>query len=133
MNIDKLFDTLVGSYHDSALVDAIYRGNTLYMYCFRNPPIFDNQDDIHPRYIIIRFDKVENLEVYDYDEKCYFPYEVGDFTKEDDYGAICGINKLDLDEDDYVMFEECLRFRCDDVEVLASSDNELEFNKYVRI
>lgn len=133
MNSDKLFKTLKGSYHDGALIDAIYRDNTLYMYCFRNPPIFDNQDDIHPRYIIIRFDNVENLEVYDWKKTDkYLPYNKNSFCKKNGLVVISGINRLDL-VDDLIVFEECVRFNATDLEVLASSDNELEFHKYVRI
>lgn len=51
------------------------------------------------------------------------------FCKETGYGAILSIDFLDF-IDGYIVFEECLRFRADDVTVLAHSSKELDFSKY---
>lgn len=131
MTAEKLLDTLVDSYHDGALIDALYENGTLFMYCFRNPPNFDNNDNPDTRYIIIRFENVNDLAVYDEDLRDYLPYTEKSFYKEKGYGAILSIDFLDF-IDGYVVFEECLRFCADDVTVLAHSSEELDFSKYVK-
>lgn len=131
MTIDKLFDTLNGSYHDGALMDAQYKDGKLFMYCFRNPPDPDGVEDPNTRYIIIRFDDVTDLEIYDWDSRNFVPYTNNSLNKEDEDWAICGIDYLDYeDEGDFVVFGQCLRFHCDDLEVLASSSEELDFSQY---
>lgn len=131
MNIDKLFNTLVGSYHDGALCDAVYQNGTLYMQCFRNPADPDHTENLDYSYVIIRFDNVTELCFYDWRHKEFVPYEDGMFCKEDGYDAITGIDYLDY-EDDFVVFGQCVRFHAEDVEILAHSSQELEFSKYVR-
>ena len=132
MNIDKLFNTLVGGYHDGALCDAIYHNNALYLQCFRNPPDPERKEDPNYRYVIIRFDHVTDLEIYNWDSKSYVPYTEGSFKKDSDYWETTGIDYLDYEED-YVVFGECMRFHADDVELLAHSSEELDFSAHCNI
>ncbi len=129
MNIEKLFSTLEGSYHDGALCDAKYKHPNLYMHCFRNPPDPEQKEAPDYKYVVIRFDNVTDLQIYDWEKRFFVPYKDGDFDKEDDAGAICGINYLDY-EDDYIVFGECLRFHAEDVTLLANASEELDFSKY---
>ena len=99
------------------------------MYCFRNPYDPDKEEDPNTRYIIIRFDNVTHLDVYDANSRTFHPYTDNAFCKEKGYGAILSIDFLDF-IDGYIVFEECLRFRADDVTVLAHSSKELDFSKY---
>ena len=132
MNIDKLFSTLVGSYHDGALCDAVYENGTLHMQCFRNPADPDHTEDPDNRYVIIRFDNVTELQFYDWGCKEFVPYEDGMFCREDGYDAITGIDYLDY-EDDFVVFGQCMRFHAEDIELLAHSSEEFDFSKYVSL
>lgn len=130
MTAEKLFSVLIGSYHDGALLNAKYTNNTLYMYCHRNPPDPEGKEDPNTRYVIIRFDNVTNLEVYDWSEtEDFIPYREDLFRKPDGFWAISGITILTC-EDNVVEFGECLRFSCDDVELLESSNKKLDFSKY---
>jgi hypothetical protein len=89
----------------------------------------ERKEDPNYRYVVIRFDDVTDLEVYDWDNRYYIPY-TGDALKRDDgAGAITEIDYLDY-EDGYVVFGECLRFRAKDVALLAHSKDELDFAKY---
>ena len=131
MNSEKLFKTLVGSYHDGALIDAQFNNGTLCVYCFRNPADFENKEDPNTRYVIIRFDNVTDLQFYNYNNREYRPYQKGDFDKKDNCFAICEIDYLDY-EDGYVTFGQCIRFLCDNVTLLASSIEEIDFSKFVK-
>ena len=131
MDVDKLFDTIIGGYHDGALLDALYQDGKLYMQCFRNPPDPDHKEDPNYRYVVMRFDNVTDLQFFDWDSRKFAPYKEGDFTKEEGYDTITGTNSLDY-EDGYVIFEECIKFRADDVELLDHSDDELDFEKYIK-
>ena len=130
MTSEKLFSVLIGSYHDGALLNAKYVNNVLYMYCHRNPCDPEKKEDPNTRYVIIRFDNVTDLQVYDWRKtENYIPYKESLFHKPNKFWAISGITCLTC-EDDIVEFCECLRFRADDVELLASSSEELDFSKY---
>lgn len=100
------------------------------MYCHRNPPDPDKKEDSDKRYVIILFENVTNLEIYDWrDTEKFIPYNENSFYKSDGYWAISGIDSLTC-EDGLVEFGECLRFRAGDVKLLASSGNELDFLQY---
>ena len=117
------------------------------MYCFRCPADFGDYDDdddpnkdyIIPtnnpdtRYIIIRFDNVTELQLYDWWKKTYLPYNSDSLTPNDVDTIERGIDYLDYTENGFVEFAECLRFRCEDLEVIAHSSEELDFSKYVKI
>ena len=126
---EKLFTTLVGSYHDSVLENAVYKDGSLYMYCFRNPPNPDGAENPNFRYVIIRFDNVGVIELFDWDSKTYKPYS-GENT--DINTALTTVDYIDyLDyEDGFVVFGECLRLRCENVSLLVNSCSELAFEKY---
>ena len=81
---------------------------------FRNSPNPEDTEKPNTKYIIVRFDRVTNLEVYDWDNKKFVPYTNNSFEKESD-AAISYINCLDYIGDS-VVFDECMRFRCEDVE-----------------
>ncbi len=131
MTTEKLFSILIGSYHDGALLNARYVNNNLYMYCHRNPPDPEGKEDTNTRYVVIRFDNVIDLEVYDWREtEKFIPYREGLFYKQDGFWSISGIDSLTC-EDGIVEFGECLRFRCDDVELLENSSEVLDFSKYL--
>ena len=131
MTTEKLFSVLKGSYHDGALLNARYLNNNLYMYCHRNPCDPDKKEDPNTTYVIIRFDNVTDLEVYDWEETEEFvPYSKNSFYKPEGFWAISGIVFLTC-EDGLVEFGECVRFRCDDVKLLESSSGELDFSKYL--
>lgn len=131
MTAETLFKVLKGSYHDGALLDAKLIQDTLYLYCFRNPPDFDNKEDPNYRYVVIRFDGVTDLYVYDWREsETYVPYTDSSFRKpHNNYWAISGIDSLSC-EDGVVEFDESLRFSCDSVELLEHSSDEIDFSKY---
>ena len=130
MNSEKLFSALIGSYHDGALLNARYLDNTLYMYCHRNPPDPEGLENPNTKYVIIRFDNVTELEVYDWKETEHFvPYKNDSFHKPHGAWAISDISYLTC-EDGFIEFGECLRFRAESVKLLASSNNELDFSKY---
>lgn len=130
MTPEKLFSVLTGSYHDGALLNARYVDDTLYIYCHRNPPDPEEKEDPNTRYVIIRFDQVTHLEVYDWEEtEDFIPYNENSFYKPDVFWAISGITILTC-ENGVVEFGESLRFRCDDVELLASSNSAIDFSKY---
>ena len=129
---EKLFAILTGSYHDSALENAVYKDGSLYMYCFRNPPNPDGAEDPNFRYVIIRFDNFSALEIFDWDSKTYKSYSVENFENADINAALAAvdyINYLDY-EDGFVVFGECIRLRCENVSLLANSCSELQFEKY---
>lgn len=144
MTREKLLSVLPDEYHDGSLIDASYKNNQLYVYCYRCPPNPDGTDNQETRNIIIRFDNVTELEVYgvedeedeDADED-FFPYKEGDFVKKEGYWGLREIYYLDF-EDGKVVFQWSLRFRCDDVEVLECSSKQwlgngmppLDFSKY---
>ena len=130
MTTEKLFSVLKGSYHDGTLLNARYSNNTLYVYCHRNPPDPDKKEDSNTKYVIIRFDNVTDLKVYDWrgTEK-FIPYEKSSFCKPDGFWAISGITFLAC-EDGLVEFGESLQFRADGVVLLANSSEELDFSKY---
>lgn len=130
MDINELFDALVGSYHDGALIDAAFKNEILYMYCFRNPPDFYKTEKYDTRYIIIRFDGVTDLEIYDFGNKNYIPYTDKAFSKGEDSWAITGVDYLDY-EDECIVFGQCMRFKAESVVVLAHSNEELDFKKYL--
>ena len=131
MTAEKLFSVLIGSYHDGVLLNARYVNNNLYMYCHRNPPDPDRKEDPNTRYVIIRFDNVIDLNVYDWREtEKFIPYRESLFCKPNDLCAISGIDYLTC-VDGLVEFGECLRFRCDGVELLESSSGEIDFSKYL--
>ncbi len=130
MTSEKLFKALEGSYHDGALLNAIYTSNTLYLYCHRNPPDPEGNEDPNYRYVIIRFDDVTDLKVYDWKESEEFiSYSEHSFCKPEGCWAISGIDFLAY-KDGWVEFGECLRFHANDVELLAHSGEELDFSKY---
>ena len=88
------------------------------------------KEDPNTRYVIIRFDDVTDLHVFDWrDTEEYLPYTENSFIKVDGYGAMSGINFLSFN-DGMIEFEECARFRAKDVTLLAFSHNELDFSKY---
>ena len=131
MTAEKLFSVLTGSYHDGALLNARYINNSLYMYCHRNPPDPEGKEDSNTRYVIIRFDNVSQLEIYDWRESEEFiPYNENAFYKPNGFWAISGIDSLAC-ADGLVEFGECMRFRCDGVELLENSSGELDFSKYL--
>ncbi|MBO4979809.1 MAG: hypothetical protein J6D16_05320 [Clostridia bacterium] len=131
MTEEKLFSVLIGSYHDGALLNAKCVNNSLYMYCHRNPPDPEGKEDPNTRYVIIRFDNVTELEVFDWKEtEEFIPYRDDSFYKPDGFWAISGIVYLTC-VDGLVEFGECLRFRCDGVELLESSSEEMDFSKYL--
>lgn len=133
MTEEKLFSILIGCYHDGALLNARYVNNSLYMYCHRNPPDPEKKEDPNTRYVIIRFDNVTDLEVYDWREtEEFIPYSEGLLCKPEGYWAISGIDSLTC-ENGIVEFGECLRFRCDDVELLENSSEALDFSKYLQL
>lgn len=122
---DKLFDCLPFSFHDGALLDAKYENDRLELYCFRNPPDPDGTDDPNTRYIKIRFYGVSDLMVYDIDQDEFIPYYPTAFVIDrDEYWAINGIDYLDY-LDGYVVFGQCVKFKCTDLEVIAASSKEL--------
>ncbi len=129
MDIVKLFNTLPGNYHDGALCDAIYKDGILHIQCFLNSPSANYTENFNYCYVIIRFDNITNLQVYDYNTKNYVPYTAEAFKKEDGAWAITGINYLDY-EDGFVVFGECMRFSCENVALLENSNKEIDFNKY---
>ena len=130
MTAEKLFSVLIGSYHDGALLNAKCVENSLYMYCHRNPPDPEGKEDPNTRYVIMRFDNVTDLEVFDWKEtEAFVPYSTDSFYKPDGFWAISGIVYLTCN-DDWIEFGECLRFRADDVKLLANSNGELDFSKY---
>ena len=129
MNIDKLFGTLTGSYHDGALIDALYDEGVLYLHLFKNPP-FQKTEDSKSRYRIVRFDGVSELQFFDYDAYTFRPYVEGNFDKEYDCDSIECINSMDVDDEDYIVFDECIRFHAEDLILLAESEEELDFAKY---
>ena len=129
MNIEKLFHTLIGGYHDGALCDAAYEGETLRLQCFRNPPDPERREAPDYRYVVIRFDRVTDLQIYDWDRRTYVPYADGCFQKDSEYWQVTGIDYLDY-EDGFVVFGQCMRFHAEDVTLLAHSDEELDFSEY---
>ena len=129
MTADKLLQTLTGSYHDGTLEDAAYNNGNLYLYCFRNPFDPEGIEDVNTRYIIIRFENVTELEVYNWKDRSYVPYTIGLLSKENENTSICGIDYLDY-ENGLVVFGECMRFRCNDVAVLEHSSEALDFSQY---
>lgn len=131
MTAEKLFSILIGCYHDGTLLNARYVNNNLYMYCHRNPPDPEGKEDPNTRYVIIRFDNATDLEVYDWRKtEKFIPYREGLFYKTNGYLAISGIDSLTC-KDGIVEFGECLRFRCDNVELLENSSEALNFSKYL--
>ena len=130
MDAEKLFKVLNGSYHDGALNDAKFKNGALFLYCFRNPFDPDKKDDQNYRYVIVRFDKVTDLQVYDWNSRSFVDYTEGDFDKNEDSDAITGIDYLDY-EDGFVVFGQCIRFRANDLELLAHSNDELDLIKYM--
>ena len=131
MTAEKLFSVLIGSYHDGALLNAKCLDNSLYMYCHRNPPDPEGKEDPNTRYVIMRFDNVTDLEVFDWEEtEKFIPYNENSFYKADGVWAISGIDYLTC-ENGLVEFGECLRFYCNDVKLLESSSKELDFSKYL--
>lgn len=130
MTAERLFSVLKGSYHDGTLINAKYVNNKLYMYCHRNPPNSDKKDDPNTRYVIICFNGVTDLHVYDWRETEEFvPYREILFHKPGTNYAISGIDSLTC-ENGWVEFGECLRFRAEEVKLLESSYDELDFSKY---
>lgn len=132
MTAEKLHNLLPDDYHDGALCDALYKEGTLYLYCFRNPFDPDGTDNKETRYIIIRFDNVTDLQIYDWWKKAYLPYHGDSLTLNDIDAVVWGTDYLCFDEG-FVEFGQCLRFRCEDLEVIAHSSEELDFSKYVKI
>ena len=131
MTAEKLFSVLAGSYHDGALLNAKYVNNNLYMYCHRNPPDPEGKEDPNASFVIIRFDNVTELEVFDWEEtEEFIPYREDSFYKPEELWAISGIDYLTC-ENGLVEFGECLRFYCNDVKLLESSSKELDFSKYL--
>ena len=135
MTAEKLFNTLKGSYHDASLLDAFYRDNTLYIHCYRNPPDFENKEDPDYRCVVIRFDGVTDLEVWDWeDTESFIPYRKELFDKQlifgDESWALNGIYGLEF-QDDRVVFIDSLRFRCTDVALLAHSCEEIDFQSII--
>lgn len=130
MTREKLLTVLPDEYHDGALLNACYNGETLILHIHRCPPdqIHNNPNTTN---IIIRFDGVTDLEVFDWAETDEFhPYKEGDFYKPEDRWAINGIFYLDF-EKGKVVFQDSVRFCCTDVAVLEASKDELDFSKYV--
>lgn len=131
MTAERLFSVLKGSYHDGALINAKYVNNKLYMYCHRNPPDPEGKEDPNTRYVIICFDDITDLYVYDWREtEEFIPYKEILFHKPSALSMISGIDSLTC-ENGWVEFGECLRFRAEDVKLLASSHDELDFSKYL--
>lgn len=132
MDENKLFSTLSGSYHDSIMLNVAYKDGSLYVQCFRSPP--DPYDDPQYRYVVIRFDNVRDIQYYDWGKHRYFPAKVSDFVMENGCPILEEIDYIySLDyEDDYVIFEECIKFRADDVELLDHSNESLDFEKYIK-
>ena len=135
MTAEKLFNTLKGSYHDASLLDALYQENVLYLHCFRNPPDPENKEDPNYRYVMIRFDGVTDLEVWDWeDTESFIPYKEELFDKERIFGdeawALNGIYGLEL-QNDRVVFIDSLRFRCTDATLLAHSCDEIDFQNVI--
>ena len=133
MTEEKLLTTLTGSYHDGTLFDAQYRDGELDLYCLKCAIPEGKWQEMYSEYIIIHFDGVTNLEVFDYwDTEEYYPYKAGDFVREPENKESflpMGIWSLFF-ENDFVVFEWCLRFQCEDVKVLECSRDELDFAKY---
>ena len=130
MTNEKLFSVLKGSYHDGALLNAKYINGNLYMHCHRNPPDPKQTEDINTRYVLILFEGVTDLEVYDWREtEKFVPYKESSFHKPNDFWAISGIDSLTC-ESGLIEFGECLRFRAENVKLLAVSRDKLDFSKY---
>ena len=130
MKTNDLFTVLDGIYHDGALCDAKYENNTLFLNIYHF--LYDeNCKPCGSQNVIVRFDNASELQVYDYDNHTYVPYKDGDFVLQEGVDAISPIDGLDY-EDGFIIFEECIRFKADNANVLAVSDDELLLSDYCK-
>ena len=114
----ELFDILPSPFHDGCVLDAKMDGDELYMELFRGAFA-----DGKPEYFKLLFKGARDIEVYNYGKKIYVPATADNFVTEDGRDWMLYINHLDYDEGK-VIFEECIRFACDDVEIVEASYEE---------
>ena len=75
---------------------------------------------------------VTDLQIFDWDKKLYLPRHDDRLTLNDIDTVVWGTDHLCFDEG-FIEFGQCLRFRCEDLEVIAHSYDELDFSKYVHV
>lgn len=100
-------------YHDGSLDSAEYSDGVLTA-CFFRPYWYNGDSFDH--HIKVRFYGVSELEVYDYDKNVYVPYFDGCF--EDEAWYINGFGAFNGS----IEFDECMRFKCENCEVLEEFD-----------
>ena len=118
---EKLLDICKDTtFHDGALECATYCDGILELVCFcwmtKKSETGLGCVPESSKIVKLRFFGVRELEIFDVDKRTYVPYYESAFDKNENDGAILGINDFDF-QGEQIVFEECIRFLASDVEI----------------
>ena len=130
MTEKKYYELFPYSFHDGCANHAKYQNGNLELVIMRNPGKPENEEDKNSRYLRLMFTKVTDFWIWNDNKSClnddmweemWIPIDNDEVV-----GALSAFLPNYIGEsrfiDGRVVFDECIRFKCDEIDILESRE-----------